>query len=52
MKAFIGSLEERKMRIFNKELNLHAEYCCCEYALIRRNWGLWNAEGKQKLLPL
>ena len=50
--AFVESLEQRNLRIFNKEMNLTPGHCCCEFAMIRRNWGAWNSYEKQQLLPL
>ena len=52
VQAFVGSLEQRELRIFNKEMNLTPGHCCCEFAMIRRNWGAWNSYEKQQLLPL
>ena len=49
---FVESLEQRELRIFNREMNLQGRHCCCEFAMIRRNWGAWNSYEKQQLLPL
>jgi hypothetical protein len=43
---FMVSLEEKKFRIFHKELNIFGFPCCMEFSLIRFNWNKWNNYDK------
>ena len=47
IKAFVEALEERKLRIFHKELNFgYDDPCCMEFSLITLDWTNWNSVTK------